>query len=145
VENPSSYLRFRHSTMPEWEFLSAVAERTGCGILCDVNNIFVSASNLGFDTPRYLRSLPASRVGEIHLAGHKIRRFDDGRTIRIDDHGSRVCTEVWALYREAIACFGAVPSLIEWDTDVPPLSVLLEEAAKADKMLTSETLRAAAA
>jgi uncharacterized protein (UPF0276 family) len=145
IENPSSYLRFRHSTIPEWEFIGAVAERTGCGILCDVNNIYVSACNHGFDLRRYLQALPADKVEEIHLAGHKLRRFDDGRAIRIDDHGSRVAVEVWALYRAAIARFGRVPTLIEWDTDVPPLAVLLDEAAKADRILATESAHADAA
>jgi uncharacterized protein (UPF0276 family) len=145
IENPSSYLRFRHSTIPEWEFIAAVAERTGCGILCDVNNIFVSACNHGFDAYGYLRALPVDSVSEIHLSGHQLRRFDDGRAIRIDDHGSRVTTEVWALYREAVARFGRVPTLIEWDTDVPPLAVLLDEAAKADRILATEPAHADAA
>jgi uncharacterized protein (UPF0276 family) len=138
VENASTYLRYRHSTIPEWEFVAAVAARTGCGILCDVNNIFVSACNHGFDARRYLRSLPAERIGEIHLAGHKLREFDDGRSIRIDDHGSRVCEEVWELYAEAVTLFGRVPTLIEWDTDVPPLAVLLEQAAQAESIMTPE-------
>ena len=136
VENASSYLRYRHSTIPEWEFVAALAERSGCGILCDVNNIFVSASNHGFDAHRYLRALPAASVGEIHLAGHRLRQLDDGRSIRIDDHGSRVSREVWALYAEALALFGRVPTLIEWDTDVPSLAVLLDEAAQAQRIMT---------
>jgi uncharacterized protein len=132
VENPSTYLRFRHSTIPEWEFIAALAARTGCGLLCDVNNIFVSACNHGFDALAYLRALPAQSIGEIHLAGHRVRALEDGRSIRIDDHGSRVSPEVWALYGEALALFGRRPTLIEWDTEVPPLAVLLEEAAHAD-------------
>lgn len=131
IENPSTYLRFRHSTIPEWEFLALVAERTGCGILCDVNNIYVSACNHGWDASAYLAALPPSTIGEIHLAGHAVKKLDDGRTLRIDDHGSRVAPEVWALYAEAIARFGPMPTLIEWDTDVPPIEVLLEEAARA--------------
>lgn len=138
IENASSCLRYRHSTMPEWEFISAIAERTGCGILCDVNNIFVSGWNHGFDPRRYLRALPRERIGEIHLAGHRLQQFDDGRSIRIDDHGSCVSREVWALYDEALALFGRVPTLMEWDTDVPPLAVLLEEAAQAQALMTAE-------
>jgi len=145
IENPSSYLRFRHSTVPEWEFIGAVAERTDCGILCDVNNIYVSACNHGFDPRGYLQAVAPDTVEEIHLAGHKLRRFDDGRAIRIDDHGSRVAAEVWALYREATARFGRVPTLIEWDTDVPPLTVLLDEATKADRILGTEPAHADAA
>ena len=135
VENPSSYLQFRHSTIPEWEFLAHVARRTGCGILCDVNNIYVSACNHGWQASAYLAALPASAIGEIHLAGHAVRRLEDGRTLRIDDHGSRVAAEVWTLYAEALARFGAVPTLIEWDTEVPPMAVLLEEAAHAAALI----------
>ena len=135
VENPSTYLQFRHSTIPEWEFLALVAKRSGCGILCDVNNIYVSSCNHGWRPSTYLAALPARAVGEIHLAGHSVRRIDDARTIRIDDHGSRVAPEVWALYAEGLARFGPVPTLIEWDTDVPPMEVLLEEAAHADALI----------
>jgi uncharacterized protein (UPF0276 family) len=135
VENPSTYLRFRHSTIPEWEFMAAVAARTGCGILCDVNNIYVSAHNHGWDVSEYLAGLPPAAIGEIHLAGHSVRPLPDGGTLRIDDHGSKVIGEVWALYREALARFGPVPTLIEWDTDVPPLEVLLGEADFAGAML----------
>ncbi len=145
VENPSSSLQFRHSEIPEWEFISELARRTGCGILCDVNNIFVSASNLGFDPRTYLAALPPERIGEIHLAGHRSRRLADGRSILIDDHGSRVCDEVWRLHAHALALFGPVPTLIEWDTDVPPLGVLLEEAAKADAIGSTVVLDAIAA
>jgi uncharacterized protein len=145
IENPSSYLRYRRSTIPEWEFMAAVSTRTGCGILCDVNNVYVSACNHGFDARGYLRALPHESVGEIHLAGHTVRTFDDGRSIRIDDHGSRLCREVWALYAEAVALFGRVPTLIEWDTDVPPLQVLIEEAAHAESILNAELADASAA
>ena len=135
VENPSSYLQFRHSTIPEWEFLTLVAKRTGCGILCDVNNIYVSACNHGWRASAYLEALPPAAIGEIHLAGHSVRHIDAARTIRIDDHGSRVAPEVWTLYAEALARFGPVPTLIEWDTSVPPMAVLLEEAAHADALV----------
>lgn len=144
LENPSSYLRFRHSSIPEWEFIAAVAGRTGCGILCDVNNIFVSAFNVGFDPSAYLAGLPADRIGEIHLAGHR-RHESGGRAMLIDHHGARVCAEVWALYGQAIDRFGAVASLIEWDTDLPALAILLEEAAKADAILQARARHAIAA
>jgi uncharacterized protein (UPF0276 family) len=137
VENPSTYLRFRHSTIPEWEFMTAVAERTGCGILCDVNNIAVSAHNHGWDAATYLAALPPAAIGEIHLAGHSVRPLADGGTLRIDDHASPVIAEVWALYRQALARFGPVPTLIEWDNDVPPLDVLLGEAAKAGALIAA--------
>lgn len=142
LENASACLRYRHSAIPECEFIAAVATRTGCGILCDVNNIFVSASNLGFDPRRYLEALPRSRIGEIHLAGHQVRRLANRRSIRIDDHGSRVCDAVWELYAEALRLYGPVPTLIEWDTDLPSLGVLLDEAAKAATLLSSATVNA---
>ncbi|MDQ0140369.1 MNIO family bufferin maturase [Cupriavidus necator] len=128
VENPSTYLQYRHSTIPEWEFLAEMARRTGCGILCDVNNIYVSASNHGWDAMAYLHALAPAAIGEIHLAGHSVRQFGPGQVLRIDDHGSRVAPAVWALYKAALARFGPVPTLIEWDTDVPPLDVLMDEA-----------------
>jgi uncharacterized protein (UPF0276 family) len=135
VENPSTYLRFAHSTIPEWEFMAAVAARTGCGILCDVNNIYVSAHNHGWDAAAYLAALPPAAVSEIHLAGHSVRALADGSTVRIDDHASRVIADVWALYRIALAQFGSVPTLIEWDNDVPPLDVLLGEARHAGALM----------
>lgn len=135
VENPSSYLRYRHSTIPEWEFLAAVSARTGCGILCDVNNVYVSCCNHGWDARAYLAALPASAIGEIHLAGHSVKELPDGRVIRIDDHGSRVTADVWRLYAEALERFGPVPSLVEWDTNIPEIDVLLDEAAIAQRAL----------
>jgi uncharacterized protein len=132
LENPSTYLRFRHSTIPEWEFLAEVARRTGCGILCDVNNIYVSASNHGWNALAYLDALPPESVTEVHLAGHSVRQLDQGQVIRIDDHGSRVAPPVWDLFEHALKRFGPVPTLIEWDTDVPALEVLMEEATIAE-------------
>ena len=134
VENVSSYLQFNDSTIPEWEFLAAVARRTGCGILLDVNNIYVSATNHGFSALRYLDAIPAHAVQEIHLAG-----FDSNGLCLIDTHGKPVAEAVWSLYREALALVGAVPTLIEWDTDVPPLETLLGEAGKADEILRQWT------
>jgi uncharacterized protein (UPF0276 family) len=134
IENPSSYLQFTHSTIPEWEFMTAIASRTGCGILCDVNNIYVSACNHGWDASAYLAALPANAIGEIHLAGHAVKEIG-GSPLRIDDHGSRVSPDVWTLYREALARFGAVPTLIEWDTNIPAFDVLRDEAARAERML----------
>jgi hypothetical protein len=137
VENPSTYLQFRHSTIPEWEFLAEVARRSGCGLLCDVNNVFVSACNHGWDAMTYLRALPRDAIGEIHLAGHAVREVGDGVAVRIDDHGSRVCEEVWSLFGAALDLFGPVPTLIEWDTDIPPVEVLLEEAARAEALIAA--------
>jgi hypothetical protein len=137
VENPSTYVRFRDSIIPEWEFMAAVAARTGCGILCDVNNICVSAHNHGWDASAYIEALPVGTVGEIHLAGHSIKTFADGTTLRIDDHGSHVSEEVWGLYAQALKRFGAVPTLIEWDNDVPPLHVLRDEAGRAAALISN--------
>jgi len=131
VENPSSYLRFRHSSIPEAEFLGELVRRTGCGLLCDVNNVYVSAWNVGLDAEAYLAALPAGAVGEIHLAGHAVNDAD-GVNLLIDDHGSPVSPAVWRLYRQALERFGPVPTLIEWDMDIPALDVLLAEAHKAD-------------
>lgn len=144
IENPSSYLRYTHSTISEWDFLASVSQRTGCGLLCDVNNIYVSACNHGWDAADYLAALPAQAIGEIHLAGHTLKRLDDGHALRIDDHGSRVAPEVWLLYAQALARFGPVPTLVEWDTNLPPMEVLLGEAATAAALLT-ETPHAFAA
>jgi uncharacterized protein (UPF0276 family) len=135
VENPSSYVEYVQSVVPEWEFLGEVARRTGCGILCDVNNIYVSAANHGWDAESYLRALPADRIGEIHLAGHSTRPLPNGRALRVDDHGSAVCDAVWDLYALAVERFGMVATLIEWDKDVPAFDVLLAEARKADRIL----------
>ncbi|HEX7970040.1 MAG TPA: DUF692 domain-containing protein [Stellaceae bacterium] len=133
IENPSSYLRFRHSTIPEPEFLAELARRTGCGLLCDVNNIHVACANLGGTPEDYLDALPTAAVGEIHLAGHSpVAR--GGGTLLIDDHGSPVAPAVWQLYRRALARFGLVPSLVEWDKALPSLAVLLGEARAAESM-----------
>jgi hypothetical protein len=137
IENPSSYLQFSHSTIPEWEFLTEVAARTGCGILCDVNNVYVSACNHGWDASQYLAGLPVNAVGEIHLAGHTVKEVN-GRTLRIDDHGSSVSEAVWSLYAEALKLFGPVPTLIEWDTNIPAFDVLLDEATRAERALECE-------
>lgn len=144
VENPSSYLRFRHSVIPEWEFLAALVERTGCALLCDVNNIYVSARNHGWNAEAYLAALPVNAVREIHLAGHSERLLSGGRSILIDDHGSEVCEAVWALYRKAIVRFGAVPALIEWDNNIPAFEVLESQAACADRAFGELALHAAA-
>jgi len=138
VENVSSYLAFADATIPEWEFVAAVTRRTGCKLLCDVNNIHVNAVNHGFDADAYLAALPRDAVAEIHLAG-----FQATDTCLIDTHGAPVAPEVWALYRRAIARFGPVPTLIEWDTDIPPLATLLAEAATAQRILETRDALAA--
>jgi uncharacterized protein (UPF0276 family) len=133
IENPSRYMRFGFLTIPEAEFLGALAARSGCAILCDVNNIYVNAHNVGEDPFAYLGTLPIAAIREIHLAGHARRTIGD-RTLLIDDHGSAICDEVWDLYRAARARFGAVPSLIERDRNLPPLDDLLAEAARAEEI-----------
>lgn len=130
VENPAVYVAF-DSTLAEPQFLAELVDRTGCGLLLDVNNIYVSHCNVGLEIEDYFAALPKDCVGEIHLAGHHVRRVGNAE-LRIDDHGSAVRDEVWALYRQAVARFGATPSLIEWDSDIPALPILLEEARKAD-------------
>jgi uncharacterized protein len=130
LENVSSYVTFDHSHLEEWEFLAAVAAFSGCGLLLDVNNVYVSSKNLGLDARAFIAGLPVGSVGEIHLAGHA----SNGEVL-IDDHGSRVCDEVWQLYRLALARFGAVPTLIEWDTNIPALSTLVAESVRADSIL----------
>ncbi|HZF34073.1 MAG TPA: DUF692 domain-containing protein, partial [Candidatus Angelobacter sp.] len=107
VENPSSYLQFAHSTIPEWEFVAEITRRTGCGLLFDVNNVYVSACNHGFDAQAYIEAMPVAAVQEIHLAGHAVREIGDA-TLRIDDHGSAVCEAVWQLYAAALRRLGSV-------------------------------------
>jgi uncharacterized protein (UPF0276 family) len=136
IENVSSYLRFSCSTMSEWDFIGAVAAESDCGILLDLNNIYVAACNHGFDAQHYLRRIDPERVQELHLAGHS-RLELEGRELLIDTHGSPVCAAVWDLYRSALGLFGARPTLIEWDTDIPALEILLTEAAKA-RMIAAE-------
>jgi uncharacterized protein (UPF0276 family) len=139
IENPSTYLQFAASSLGEAEFLGALVRATGCGVLLDLNNIYVSAMNQGADPAqaltRYLDVIPAEAIGEIHLAGHAVRDLPGGRRLRIDDHGSQVSAAVWALFETAIARLGPCPTLIEWDTDIPALPVLQAEAAIAQRIL----------
>ena len=134
IENPSSYFNLADAEMSEVEFLVELARSGGASILLDVNNVYVSACNHGWSAQDYLDAIPAELVSEIHLAGHKVEQVSSGE-LRIDDHGSRVCDEVWDLYRYSIDRIGARPTLIEWDTDVPEFSVLMEEATTADRFL----------
>jgi uncharacterized protein (UPF0276 family) len=136
IENPSRYLAFRHSAIPEPEFLAELARRSGCGLLLDVNNVFVTCTNLGLDAETYLEALSGSPIGEIHLAGHS-RVERSGSSILIDDHASIVCDEVWRLYAGALQRFGLVPSLIEWDKDLPPFTTLLEQAHEAERVASA--------
>lgn len=122
VENPSSYLAYAESSMSEWEFITAMAKRTGCGLLLDVNNVFVSASNHGFNPLDFLRGIPMERVRQIHLAGHS-----QGNGLLVDTHDSAVSDGVWSLYAQAIARCNGVATMIERDGDIPPLTDLLTE------------------
>jgi len=133
IENPSSYLQYAESAIPEWEFLAEVARRSGCGLLLDVNNVYVSSVNHGFDAQNYLATLPPGVVREIHLAGYTVNH-QDGSEILIDTHSAPVSEPVWALYRDALARFGACPTLIEWDNELPSLSTLVNEARRAESM-----------
>ena len=130
VENVSSYYAFPESTMEEGAFVATVAQRTGCKLLVDVNNIFVNAHNHGIDPENYLAAIPSAAVAEIHLAG-----FATSGSRLIDTHGAPVAAEVWALYQRALERFGPVPTLIEWDTDIPEFAVLQREAATAQSCL----------
>jgi len=132
LENPSSYVELAANTLGEAEFLRLLHERTGCGLLLDVNNLYVSSENLDFDPKEWLDALPLEAIGEIHLAGHT--RDTDLRVL-IDDHGSPVCDAVWRLYADVIARTGARPTLIEWDTDPPEWATLKREASLADRIL----------
>jgi hypothetical protein len=136
LENPSAYVAARDSTMSEWEFLAALCRRTGCGVLLDVNNVWVSSRNLGFDPDAYLDGIPADRVGYVHLAGHT-----DRGAFLLDSHAAPVPPEVWALYRRAVRLFGRVPTLVEWDDAVPPLETLVAESRRAAALEAEELAR----
>ena len=134
VENPSSYVGFGTSTMNEVEFLAELAHRTGCRLLCDVSNVYLSAHNMGYDACRYIDGLPGDAVGELHLGGFT-REDEEGEpegAVLVDTHAERVAEPVWELYAYAIRRFGLKPTLIEWDSEIPPFATLLAEAARAD-------------
>ena len=143
LENPSTYVQFAESTIPEVEFLGAIAERTGCGLLLDVNNVFVQAKNHAIDARDYLKQFPLGRVREIHLAGHDEQTDDAGAPLLIDAHGSSVAEPVWTLYGEVLARTGPIATLIEWDNDVPAWPILRAEAERAGKMLRNPARAAA--
>ena len=135
LENPSNYLAFASSTMAEVEFLGALAGRTGCGLLLDVNNVHVSAVNGAYEAEAYLDAFPMALVGEIHLAGHEIEADENGGPLLIDAHNNPVADPVWALFERVCARAGPLPTLIEWDNDVPEWPVLAADAARADAVL----------
>jgi uncharacterized protein len=144
LENPSTYIRFSESTIPEVDFLAEVSERTGCGLLLDINNVFVSAKNHGTQPLPYLDSFPFDRVKEIHLGGHDEETDDVGAPLLIDTHGSPIAEAVWTLYAHVVTRAGALPTLVEWDNDVPDWPTLLAEAVAAQDIL-SDASRASAA
>lgn len=136
VENVSSYVRFAADRMPEWEFVGSVARRAGCQLLLDINNLYVNAQNHDFDPLDYLAALPRESVGQFHLAGHSVRDGEHGRLL-LDTHDNAVAAPVWVLYAQALQRFGARPTLIEWDSALPPLDTLLAEAGKAQQLIDS--------
>lgn len=144
LENPSTYVQFEKSTIAETDFLDQIARRTGCGLLLDVNNVFVSARNHGADPARYLADFPLDHVGEIHLGGHDEQADDSGAPLLIDAHGTPVADPVWALYADVIARTGPLPTLIEWDNDVPAWPDLAAEA-RAAKIILDRATRMRAA
>lgn len=137
IENPSVYLTFKQPDMTEWQFLNRLVERSQCGLLLDLNNIYVSCFNQGIDSHEYLAGINSQAVQEIHLAGFTVKGFDQGELL-IDTHGSKVSEPVWQLYRQFIAQYPDVATLIEWDTDIPQLAVLLEEQNKAKQFRQQE-------
>jgi uncharacterized protein (UPF0276 family) len=150
VENPSSYVGLAASTMDEPDFLCALVECTGCRLLCDVSNIYLSGHNMGFDPYAYIDRLPADAIGELHLGGFTSEQEDGdpAAQVLIDTHSDRIAEPVWELYAHAVRRFGAQPTLIEWDNDIPPLATILAEAARADRIaanaLAPEACRAVA-
>ena len=138
IENPSSYVGFRASTMREVEFLNELVSRTGCGLLCDVSNVHLSAHNMDYDAYEYIDSLPAEAIGELHLGGFTPEEDPanpDGGELWVDTHATPLTDPAWDLFEHAVSRFGAKPALIEWDSDIPPLPTLLGEAARADQII----------
>lgn len=144
LENPSTYLEFASSTYSEIDFVRAIAARTGCGLLLDVNNVSVSCANHGRDPLAYIDDFPVEAVGEIHLAGYAEETDSLGAPLRIDAHGSAVEADVWMLYRHTLKRTGGQPTLIEWDNDIPTLDILLAEAKKAETFLAAAPMKVAA-
>lgn len=141
IENPSTYLQFVSSHIPEHEFLVEMATRSGCGLLIDINNLYVNVRNHHLDPVKWLENIPPELIFEIHLAGHHVNKVGDQKVF-IDDHGSTVTDKVWDLYQFALALYGSKPSLIEWDTNIPAFDVLLAEASRANNYLAQNELGA---
>lgn len=135
LENPSTYVRFEESSLTELDFLAGVVNRTGCGLLLDVNNVWVSAANHAFDPVAYLEAFPVEHVGEMHLAGYDATTDNESRVLLIDTHDRPVMADVWGLYKLAIKRTGPVPTLIEWDANIPAWPMLAAEAAKAERIM----------
>jgi uncharacterized protein len=135
IENPSSYLEYKDSIFSETDFLTSLCQKTGAKILLDINNVYVSSFNHGWDVSSYVQAIPPELVGEIHLAGHSLKTFEDGSVLRVDTHSSCVCDEVWDLYHQAVQQGIHVPTLIEWDEDIPDFGVLMKEASIAQSYL----------
>jgi hypothetical protein len=144
LENPSTYVAFESSTMSETDFIRAVAQRTGCGLLLDVNNVFVSAINHGFSAAAYLAGLPLEQVGEIHLAGHSEQRDDENELLLIDSHDRAISDPVWNLYRDVVSRIGPRPTLIEWDSNLPDWPVLRAQALTARQIMAKHGMSLAA-
>jgi len=144
LENPATYLLFAESTIPETEFLAEIARRTGCGLLLDVNNVFVSATNHGLDAVAYLKAFPLAHVGEIHLSGHAVTQDETGAPLLIDTHDAEIADPVWELYESVIARTGPIASLVEWDDNIPAWPVLAKEAQAAQAILDRARRPAAA-
>ncbi len=142
MENPSTYVEFVHSSQHETEFLQLLAQHTGCGLLLDINNVYVCSQNHGFSALDYFQNFPFEHVGEVHLAGHTVKTFEDGQ-ILIDTHDHLVCDDVWKLLDAVAPQLGNTPLLIEWDTDLPELSLLTEEANRANQIVSKYHARAA--
>jgi uncharacterized protein len=140
LENPSTYIAFASSTMSEPDFIRAVAQRTGCGLLLDVNNVFVSAVNHGYSAQAYLAAFPLEYVGEMHLAGHSEQVDDENALLLIDSHDRAIADSVWDLYTQVISCIGPVPTLIEWDSNLPEWSGLRAQADKARHVSEESTV-----
>ncbi len=141
LENPSNYLTMKNSTQEETQMLNNIVERTGCGLLLDVNNVYISAHNCGYDALDYISALPLSEVGEIHLAGHATDAVIADEPLLIDTHDRKVSDPVWRLYEETLKLAGAKPTLIEWDADVPEWSVFLNELQQADTLLDAVVMQ----
>lgn len=137
VENPSTYIAFRDNEIDEAAFMNALAEKTGCGLLLDINNIYVQSHNHGLDPYDYINTIKPSFVGEMHLAGHTKQTSGSG-TILIDTHSKPVCPDVWKLFEFTVRKIGKIPTLIEWDQDYPPLKTLLDHAEQANKILMGD-------